>query len=212
MTGWVVELGLVVISFLLGSIPFGLLVAKIYGVDNLRGQGSGNIGATNVARVIGFWPAGFITFLLDAFKGLLIVAPAKFGWVSEGILPNSNTFLWMVGVAAMLGHCFSPWLRFNGGKGVATTFGVIGLLAPLSGLVGGAVFGLTYLATRVGAAGSLLGLIAAISVHRIFYPYEPSMVLFGLMVLIAIYRHESNLDGLLAGTGKAESPDANPSL
>lgn len=206
MNGWVAELGLIVIAFLLGSIPFGLLIAKLHGVGDLREQGSGNIGATNVARVIGFWPAGFITFLLDALKGLILIAPIKFGWVPEGSFSGADALFWALGLAAVLGHCFSPWLKFNGGKGVATTFGVIGLLAPFSALVGGAVFGLAYLATRVGAVGSLLGLLAAISVHRIFYPFEPSMILFGLMVLVAIFRHESNLDALLAE--KTEAPDA----
>lgn len=209
MSGWPIEAGLLALSFLIGSIPFGLLVAKVYGVENLRGRGSGNIGATNVARVVGFWPAGFITFLLDALKGLIIVAPLKFGWIPEGALPSSNTILWAIGVAAVFGHCFSPWLGFNGGKGVATTFGVIGLLAPFSALVGGAVFGLAYLATRVGGAGSLLGLLAAISVHRIFYPFDPSVLLFGLMLFVVIYRHEANLDGLLAR--KEETSDATPS-
>lgn len=193
-----ISVGIFVASFLIGSVPFGLLIAKVYGVENLRDQGSGNIGATNVARVIGFWPAGFFTFLLDALKGLLIIAPIKFGWIPEGLLPGSSTFLWAVGFSAMAGHCFSPWLKFNGGKGVATTFGVIVLLAPWSALVGGCVFALTYLATRVGAAGSLLGLVAAISVHRIFYPYEPAVLLFSAMIFVAIYRHESNLDGFLA--------------
>jgi glycerol-3-phosphate acyltransferase PlsY len=197
LSTWAIELSLLVASFLLGSVPFGLMIAKIYGVNNLRGQGSGNIGATNVARVLGFWPAGFLTFVLDALKGLVIIAPIQFAWIPEGLVPNSNTLLWGIGLSAMLGHCFSPWLKFNGGKGVATTFGVIALLAPCSALVGGAVFGLTYLATRVGAAGSLLGLLAAISVHRIFYPFDPSILIFGLMVFVAIYRHETNLDGLL---------------
>jgi len=206
MNAWAIPLGLIIASFLLGSIPFGLMIAKIYGVDNLRAQGSGNIGATNVARVIGFWPAGFITFLLDAMKGVLIIAPVKFGWIPEGLVPSSSTLFWAIGLAAMVGHCFSPWLKFNGGKGVATIFGVIAVLAPFSALVGGAVYGLTYLATRVGAAGSLLGLIAAISVHRVFYPFEPAMLLFGLMVLVAVYRHESNLDGLLEE--KATASDA----
>jgi len=194
--GMVVGLG--VLSFLIGSIPFGLLVAKIYGVENLREQGSGNIGATNVTRVVGFWPAGFITFLLDALKGVLIIAPIKLGWVPEGILPGSSLFFWSMGLLAMLGHCFSPWLKFNGGKGVATTFGVIGLLAPWSALVGGLVFGLVFVATRVGAKGSLLGLLASVSVHLLFYPFEPSVLLFGAMVFAAIYRHESNLDQFLS--------------
>ena len=193
---WIL-LALILAAFLIGSIPFGLFVAKIYGVANLRGEGSGNIGATNVSRVAGFWPAGFLTFLLDAVKGVLLIAPIRFHWISDGIVPASPALLWAIGLAAVVGHCFSPWLRFKGGKGVATTFGVILLLAPISGLIGGCVFGLAYLSTRVGAIGSLLGLLAAISVQRIFVPFDPSMLLFAAMVLVAVYRHEPNLDALL---------------
>lgn len=192
-----IRIGMIVLSFLIGSIPFGLLMAKIYGVDNLRGQGSGNIGATNVSRVVGFWPAGFVTFLLDALKGVVLIAPIRFQWIPEGTVPSSSTLLWGIGLAAVVGHCYSPWLKLNGGKGVATNFGVILLLAPFSGIIGGIVFGLAYLSTRVGAIGSLLGLTAAISVHRIFAPFDPSMLIFAAMVLVAIYRHESNLDALL---------------
>lgn len=198
MSPWGGHILLWIAAFLLGSIPFGLFISRLFGVDNLRSQGSGNIGATNVTRIIGFWPAGFLTFLLDALKGIILIAPILFHWVPEGIFPESKPFLWSIGLLAVFGHCYSPWLKFNGGKGVATTFGVILLLAPWSGLFGGVVFGLTYLATRKGAAGSMLGLISALSIHRLFYPYEPSMILFGIMVLVAIYRHESNLDQLLA--------------
>jgi glycerol-3-phosphate acyltransferase PlsY len=184
-------------AFLLGSVPFGVFIARAYGVGNIRKEGSGNVGATNVSRVAGFWPAGFLTFLLDALKGILLVAPIRFHWIPEEVVSGSPVFLWTLGLLAVLGHCYSPWLRFNGGKGVATCFGVILLLAPWSGLVGGVVYGLAYLATRVGAIGSLLGLIAAVCVHRIFVPYDPSMLLFAAMVLVAVYRHEPNLDVLL---------------
>lgn len=198
MNEWTAHLILWISAFLLGSIPFGFLISKLYGVGNLREQGSGNIGATNVTRVLGFWPAGFLTFFLDALKGVLLILPFQFHWVPEALFPSSNPLLWSVGLLAVIGHCFSPWLNFKGGKGVATTFGVIFALAPFSGLVGGAVFGLTYYATRIGAAGSLLGLLAAISVYRLFYPFDTSMLIFALMVLVTIYRHESNLDGLLS--------------
>ncbi len=197
MTEWGVVAGLLLASYFLGSIPFGLLVAKAYGVGNLRGEGSGNIGATNVSRVVGFWPAGFITFFLDALKGLLLIAPIRLGWIAEPWLPASNPMMWGIGLAAVIGHCFTPWLKFKGGKGVATTFGVILFLAPGSGVVGGIVFGLTYLSTRVGAAGSLLGLLSALAVYRVFYPFEPAVLLFGAMVWVAINRHEENLNGLL---------------
>lgn len=190
-------LGLLAAAFLLGSIPFGLLISKLYGIENLRGEGSGNIGATNVSRVLGFWPAGALTFFLDALKGVLLILPLRFHWIPDGVLPSEMAILWGLGLSAVVGHCFSPWLRFNGGKGVATTFGVIFVLAPFSGIVGGLVFGLTTYATRVGAAGSLLGLLSAVAVYRLFYPFEPSMLLFALMIYIAIFRHEKNLDGLL---------------
>lgn len=203
MSPWTIRLALCFAAFLLGSIPFGLLISRLYGVENLRDQGSGNIGATNVSRVVGFWPAGFMTLFLDALKGVLLAGPLLFHWVPEGIVPESSTLLWSISLFSVLGHCYSPWLRFNGGKGIATTFGVILLLAPLSGIFGVTVFALAYLATRKVAAGSLLGLLAALSIHRIFYPYESSMILFGAMVLVAIYRHESNLDQLLAD-GKGE--------
>lgn len=198
MSEWGIRLILGFSAFLIGSIPFGLLISHLYGVDNLRGQGSGNIGATNVSRVVGFWPAGFLTFLLDALKGILLIAPIRFHWVPDGIIPESKTLLWSLALLAVLGHCYSPWLKFKGGKGVATVFGAILLLAPWSGICGGIAFGLTYLATRKGAAGSLIGLITALSIHRIFYPYEPAFLIFGFMVLVVIYRHESNLDQFLA--------------
>lgn len=206
MTEWGIYLTLGFAAFFLGSIPFGLLIAHLYGVNDLRGQGSGNIGATNVSRIVGFWPAGVITFLLDAMKGILIIAPIKFHWIHEGFIPASDTLFWSLAFVSVLGHCYSPWLRFQGGKGVATIFGAIFLLAPWSGLLGGVAFGLTYIATRKGAAGSLMGLLTAISVHRIFYPYEPAFLIFGLMVLVAVYRHESNLDQLLAEE-KSEVPN-----
>ncbi len=193
-----IQSALVVAAFLFGSIPFGLFISRAYGVDNLRDQGSGNIGATNVTRVVGFWPAGFLTFVLDALKGVLLIAPLYFNWVPEEVFSETSELLWLLGLSAMVGHCYSPWLKFNGGKGVATAFGVILLLAPNSGLVGAVVFGLTFLAIRKGAAGSLMGLISIVVVHRLFYPYDLSMVILGLMVLVAIYRHEPNLDQFLA--------------
>jgi glycerol-3-phosphate acyltransferase PlsY len=204
MNDWMIHLALGVTAFLLGSIPFGLLISKAYGVEDLQDKGSGNIGATNVSRVVGFWPAGFLTFALDALKGVLLILPLSLGWIDESVFQASSVLLWSIGLISVLGHCYSPWLRFQGGKGVATAFGVIFALAPWSGLVGGVVFGLAYLVTGVGAAGSLMGLLAAISVYRIFYPFDPSMLIFAVMLLISLYRHDENLDRMLAASdGKA---------
>ena len=148
------EWPLALVAFLLGSIPFGLLIARAFGVGNLRDAGSGNIGATNVSRVVGFWPAGFLTLLLDALKGMIYVLAFKEGWIAiQGFEPTPFA-LWLFGFAAVLGHCFSPWLKLNGGKGVATTYGVLLALAPLSGGIGILGFLFAFLVTRVGSVGS----------------------------------------------------------
>ena len=132
-----------VIAFLMGSIPFGLLVARIFKVKDLTSQGSGNIGATNVSRVLGFWPAGALTFALDLLKGILpVLALLPMGsqiWLGTFGLPETDfsaTAIWSAGLFAVLGHCYSPWLHFKGGKGVATGFGVLVVLSPLAGLAG----------------------------------------------------------------------------
>src|SRR3984957_8845889 len=110
-------------AYLLGSIPFGLLLGKLFGGRDVRSAGSGNIGATNVARVAG--PvAGILTLLLDAAKGALAVYLA--GRLSE----QSSTWMMIAGLCALVGHCFPIWLGFHGGKGVATAAGVFLVLCP----------------------------------------------------------------------------------
>jgi glycerol-3-phosphate acyltransferase PlsY len=186
-----------VASFLLGSIPFGIFVGKKFGIEDLRRAGSGNIGATNVTRLAGFWPAGFLTLLLDVLKGLILLLPIQMAWISiEGFEP-SREMLWSIGAVAVLGHCFSPWLKFNGGKGVATCFGVLFVLSPWSGLAGMIAFGIAYVVSRVGAIGSLTGLFFALFLHLVFYPLGMYMVIMGAMMLLVLYRHEPNLDALL---------------
>lgn len=190
------------LSFLFGTLPFGVWIASSFGGKDIRTQGSGNIGATNVTRVIGFWPAGFLTFLLDGLKGILVVIPIHFGWVEIPGITFTPEIFWFFCFCAVVGHCFSPWLKFKGGKGVATTFVAISFLAPWSGLVGALSFGVAFLASRVGAISSLTGLLMALSVHLIFYPLGPYIVSFVAMVLLVIYRHESNLTALLENRQK----------
>src|SRR5439155_1733868 len=155
---------------LLGSIPFGVLVARAFGIDNLRESGSGNIGATNVSRVVGFWPAGFLTLILDSSKGLLFVLSLNNGWIVREEWDLTPILLWAFGLSAVLRHCYSPWLKFKGGKGVATSYGVLLALAPWSAAVGIASFLLAFLATKVGSVGSLFGLAMALAIHLLFYP------------------------------------------
>jgi glycerol-3-phosphate acyltransferase PlsY len=200
-------------SFLLGSIPFGLLMARTFNVKDLQNKGSGNIGATNVSRVAGFWPAGALTFLLDVLKGSLPVVilslPAVQGWWSgwweslghPGIEISENT-IWLAGFSAVLGHCFSPWVRFKGGKGVATGFGAILILSPWAGLAGILAFAFTFLKTRIGSLSSITGLIVVAVAHLVIHDhhaYGSNLWIGAAILFLILVRHESNLDSLLAG-------------
>jgi acyl phosphate:glycerol-3-phosphate acyltransferase len=192
------------LAFLLGSVPFGLWVARIFHVKNLRTQGSGNIGATNVARVAGFWPAGALTFFLDVVKGMLpvfLVRPQGIGiWAGALHLPDLELGMnlpWMAGFFAVLGHCFSPWLYFRGGKGVATGFGAIALLSPWAALCGLLAFGLVFSIRRIGSLASLSGLAVASVSHLVLYPSGPYLLPGALLIATIVFRHESNIDALL---------------
>src|SRR5271157_4200988 len=118
---------LILVAYLLGSIPFGLLFARLFGGGDVRQSGSGNIGAANVARVAGPLP-GILTLVLDAGKGALAV------WLAMHFTASSAMAMMLGGLAALLGHCFPLWLRFKGGKGVATGLGVFAVLCPLAAL------------------------------------------------------------------------------
>jgi glycerol-3-phosphate acyltransferase PlsY len=201
------------VSFLLGSIPFGLLMARAFRVGDLQSRGSGNIGATNVSRVVGFWPAGALTFLLDVLKGLLptllvSLAPVQSVWTAwwermghPGV-EISESVVWLVAFFAVLGHCFSPWVGFKGGKGVATGFGVILVLSPWAAAAGILMFAFTFLKTKTGSLSSLLGLLTVALTYVVIhdrqaygaYTWVGAAILFLILV-----RHESNLDGLLQG-------------
>src|SRR5712671_1219356 len=130
-----------VVAYLLGSIPFGLLLTKLFGGGDVRKTGSGNIGATNVARVAGPLP-GILTLLLDAAKGAAAV------WLAARFSNESAAWMMIAALAALIGHCFPVWLKFRGGKGVAPAVGVFLMLAPLAAIGALLVFILVCLAWR----------------------------------------------------------------
>lgn len=153
------------VGFAAGSVPFGLIIGRAKGID-IRAHGSGNIGATNVARVLG-WRLGLLAFALDVGKGFVPVSVAGvvMGTFGRAVVPTDDALAWL-GVMAtpVLGHCFSPFLRFKGGKGVATGLGALVAVAPamsLAGFVGLCVFVLVLRLTRYVSVSSI---IAAISV------------------------------------------------
>ena len=193
----VLEVLLVPAAFAIGSVPFGVLVARRRGVD-IRERGSGNIGATNVARVIGVVP-GLAVLLLDAAKGAVPVwlahAHAGSGWTVAA-----------VGLAAVLGHCFSPWLHWKGGKGVATALGVWLVIAPKVALAGMLAFAIAFAMFRVVALGSLTAALTIALILVVAGP--PSHAALGVATaVLLVYTHRSNLRGLRERLDRTRTPD-----
>ena len=159
-----------VAAYLLGSVPFGLLLAKLFGGGDVRKAGSGNIGATNVSRVAGPL-AGILTLILDTAKGTVAV------WLAGRIANGSVTGMMIGAVAVLLGHCFPVWLKFKGGKGVATALGVFLALSPLAAASALLLFFLCVLIWRFVSLGSITAAAA-----------------------MAIAKHSGNLQRLVKGT------------
>lgn len=182
-------------GFLVGSIPFGLIFTKIFHGRDIRLDGSGNIGTTNVSRVVGFWPAGALTLFFDVLKSAMPLLILKYPDLFGTSVDLDPAMLWWVGLATMLGHCFSPWLKFRGGKGVATGLGVVLALSPWAALAGAIGFVLGFFSTRVGSVGSLTGVWLCLVTHWAVVG-EHALLLLAMVLLITL-RHASNLQRLL---------------
>lgn len=178
-------------AYLIGSIPSGLLLGKAYGID-VRKEGSGNIGATNLYRTVGR-NVGIITLICDCLKGLLPVLFIK----SSSFHPE---FAAWVGLAAFCGHVFSVFMKFKGGKGVATALGVFLALAPLAVSIAIALFVLLMVMWRYVSLGSISAAAAMpIAVYLLGGSREVTLITF-IIALIVIIRHHENIKRLLAGT------------
>jgi glycerol-3-phosphate acyltransferase PlsY len=178
-------------GFLLGSVPFGVLVARRRGVD-VRAAGSKNIGATNVARTVSR-RAGIVVLLFDVAKGAVPVA------VYLHALPAPENPLWLVaaGLAPILGHCFSPWLRLRGGKGVATALGVFAVVDPVAAGAAIASFAIVFALLRVVSLGSILGSLTIVTLQVILDRPEAQIILAAAAAALIIARHHANLRRLL---------------
>jgi glycerol-3-phosphate acyltransferase PlsY len=198
-----------VMAYLLGSIPFGYLLVRIFRGEDIRLTGSGNIGATNVARS-GAKGLGIATLVLDALKGALavwvasVIAGSKYNLCGDFQQHACVSALRLMAVAALfavLGHVFPVWLRFKGGKGVATALGVFCVLFPQAILVALAIFILVVVTTRYVSLGSILGAIAfPVAAYFIEHPDSVTLVLASLVALTVILKHHENIGRLLAGT------------
>src|ERR1700738_1474253 len=190
-------LGIPIAAYLLGSIPFGLLLTRLFGGGDGRKSGSGNIGATNVARVAGPL-AGILTLVFDAGKGAAAV------WLAGRVSNESATWMTIAALAALLGHCFPIWLNFRGGKGVATAAGAFLMLCP-AGLLGSVSF--FFLVVFFWRYVSLASISAAAAMPLLIYvlwaPHHapPMIITFGALAAagIIVYKHDANIQRLVQG-------------
>ncbi|OPL19540.1 MAG: hypothetical protein AVO35_10275 [Candidatus Aegiribacteria sp. MLS_C] len=185
-------------GFLMGSIPWSYIIGRLNGVD-IRSSGSGNVGATNLFRVCGSRKAGLFGLLLDVLKGAVPVLAA-----SEGILglapPAGEWTASATAICAVLGHVYSPWLGFRGGKGVATTMGALVILSPFTILAGIAVFTLVLLLTRYVSLGSISAAVAMVPSVFILEPEStPVRIIICVVAALILVRHKSNMVKLLHG-------------
>ena len=191
-------------SYLLGSIPFGYLVGRIAGID-IRNAGSGNIGATNVLRVLGK-RYGYPVFVLDFLKGLGAVRIAMATAMAVGPKSTSPEVVGVLAaVSAVIGHSFPIWLKFRGGKGVATSAGALFGLMPLATVIGAAIWTLTFLLTRYVSVASVTTAVAlpfVIAIMAWLNQTDAKALFYSSLCIAAviIWRHHSNLSRLVRGT------------
>lgn len=212
---------LILASYLLGAIPVGVLVARARGVDILK-AGSGNIGATNVGRVLGKGP-GLVVWGLDVMKSLAPTLAAR-ALLPHGVGPLAPETAWfLVGTAAILGHCASPFLGFRGGKGISTALGAMLGTAPLVAVLCFALFALVLATTRYMAVASTVGVLSVVLVGWLLGPTKGGVTPQLLPVFLALglfvaYRHRTNFRRLREGTEpkfsfkKAGAPPEAPLL
>lgn len=182
-------------AYLLAAVPFGFILAKVFAGVDVRKEGSGNIGATNVLRVLKekaphlAKKLTIVTFILDALKGAVVLLVAM-------ALGAEPAVLWAIAVLSVLGHCFSPFLGFEGGKGVATGFGVLLIMLPIPSLIAIAVWFVAGKVLKISSLSSLIGLVALLISSYILYPsiegiYTHSPI--WIIAFVIFYKHIPNI-------------------
>lgn len=196
-------------AYLLGSIPFGYLLVLVFRHQDIRATGSGNIGATNVARS-GGKALGLLTLFLDALKGYVAVLIAMH--FAPNTLHGPAPLAVAAAVAAVLGHVFPLWLKFRGGKGIATALGVFVALVPWVALAALGLFILVAATTRLVSLGSILAAVAIPLFALLLVPKRSAALLAGLtcISLLSIIKHRANIVRLLHGTESRFGSNKNP--
>ncbi len=189
-----------VAAYLVGAIPFGLLLAKFFAGVNIKESGSQSIGATNVLRVVKesnpslAKKLGAATLALDALKGMIVLLVAI-------LMDMPESTLWAIAVLAVVGHCFSLYLMFEGGKGVATGLGVLALMLPIETAIAFAVWFIAAKTLKISSLSSLIALIALVAASFIIHPEMPHAPVL-IIGFIIIYKHIPNIIRMIKGEEK----------
>jgi len=173
------------VAYLLGAIPFGLIFGRLFGSIDVRTEGSRNIGAANVARVVGK-TAGLLTLLFDALKG-------SFAVVLAGLIVGTDQIAALCGLSALLGHMFPVFLRFRGGKGVATGLGVFIILAPLPTLGAIGLFIIVFAGSRIVSLSSLVSSVGLVACCVLLEKSQYVIVLSSVTCVLVFVRHRPNI-------------------
>ncbi len=182
----------ILVGYLLGSIPFGILLTRLSGAGDLRSIGSGNIGATNVLRT-GRKGLAALTLILDGAKGAAAVIAVR------ALFPGNEALAPLAALAALLGHLYPVWLRFRGGKGVATFFGIMAAIHWPSSLVYALVWLALLALTRYSSVAGMSAALAAPVAAAAFGRFDLAIFYLGIGLLVS-WKHRDNLERLLAGT------------
>ena len=187
-----------ILTYLIAAIPFGLVLAKIFAKVDIRQHGSKNIGATNVARVAGK-KLGFLTLILDGLKGAFMIIIARFAFYESS---NLHLFLSLVGFAAVIGHIYPIYLKFKGGKGVATTIAVLLALDSMVGISVIAVWIMIFALFRISSISSMVAILSSILLSYFYHSPIEQVIFCAALSLLVIYRHKENIARLMSGEEK----------
>jgi len=201
----------ILMAYLVGAIPFGIIISRLFGIKDIRNEGSGNIGAANVWRIVGFKAAVWV-FIADIGKGAVAILMATAAYNNFDLSFYSlDLFLAICGAAVVIGHIFPVFLKFKGGKGANTTLGVAAALLPIHSLICVAVFVTVLIVTKYVSLGSIIG-AAVLSLSLIFEKLvlghnvsNVYLVMTSILTVLVIFAHRQNISRIISGNEKVFS-------
>lgn len=192
------QISFLILTYFICSIPFGLVLAKKFAGKDVRSLGSKNIGATNVARVAGK-KLGLVTLILDGFKGAIMVILARFLFANS---PDLHLFLTLTAAISVIGHIYPIYLKFKGGKGVATTIAVLFALDIFVGALVACIWVIIFILLRISSISSLVAIFSSAIISWQSGAPQSQTIFCSLLFLLILYRHKENIHRMIKGEEK----------